>query len=345
MLPVWLQEKIASPPEAGAGIHAWLFSCARQLHAHMPPEAIMAVLQAATAGAGRVVTVREIRDAVQNSHSIAWQPDGRKQRPAGLARKPYGETSQPTPERWPKRDAVTRECAIRNGARLGVGGLVDLWERSPVRPEMEADDWLDWLFPDAEWLCLAADHPATARTRRREKWSFGAADECGLVVPSPMTGPSGKGLDGKVTHRCLDNTGPRRWLVIEFDSGTIDEQAALHGHLADCARAMSWPSLTLALHSAGKSLHGWYGPVGNESMARQLMEYATLLGADPATWVPCQLVRLPGGCRKGKRLEVFFFNPHPCQHTITKTTPEPQLGCGNSSEQDTSRPERSMNAA
>ena len=25
----------------------------------------------------------------------------------------------------------------------------------------------------------------------------------------------------------IDNTGPRRWLAIEFDSGTIDEQAAL----------------------------------------------------------------------------------------------------------------------
>jgi hypothetical protein len=156
-------------------------------------------------------------------------------------------------------------------------------------------------MPNTEWLCLATDHPATARTRRRERWTFGPADECGLVVPSPMTGPGGKGLDGRSSHRCLDNTGPRRWLVIEFDSGTIDEQAALHWHLRAASIVAGWPRLRLVVHSGKKSLHGWYGPVTDEETARDLMGYAITLGADPATWVRCQLVRLPGGVRDGIR--------------------------------------------
>jgi hypothetical protein len=40
--------------------------------------------------------------------------------------------------------------------------------------------------------------------------------------------------------------------------------------------------------------------VKDEETARELMGYAVSLGADPATWTRCQLVRLPGGRRKRK---------------------------------------------
>lgn len=338
-LPDWLTERLASPPAAGAGIHAWLFSVARQLHAHMSADAIGAVLRAATVNCGRRVTAREIRDAVNNSQAVAWVPRPREsatlKRSGG--RMAAAPVEQPSETRWPKSCPVTRRLRVADAKAEGVGGLADLWEVSPVRPEgVTADDWLDVLLPGAEWLCLAPDHPGSARSRRREKWSFGPADECGLVVPSPMAGPSGNGLDGRRSHRCLDNTGPRRWLVIEFDKledgktpMPIDDQAALHWHFRESAIAAGWPRLGLCVHSGGKSLHGWYGPVADEEKARELMGYAVSLGADPATWNRCQLVRLPGGSRTVKpvmgnhitlpdgweqpgsrvRLEVFYCDP------------------------------------
>jgi hypothetical protein len=212
---------------------------------------------------------------------------------------------------------MIRRCRFADSVAEGVSELVGLWERSPIyhdeRPS--ADHWLDTLFPGAEWLCLAADHPSTARTRRRERWRDGPVAQCGFIVPSPMTAPSGRGLVGRQSHRCLDNTGPRRWLVIEFDQGSINEQAALHWHLG-----AAWP-LVLCLHSGGKSLHGWYGPLLGEERARELMEYAVYLGADPATWNRCQLVRLPGGVRAGRPLEVFYFNPEPCLSPTNSTAP------------------------
>jgi hypothetical protein len=334
MLPDWLTSKLADVPQAGAGIHAWLFSCARQLHAHMDSAAVEAVLGASVARADRRVPAREIRDAVRNSHEVRWQPkdfSGGETNPTRSRRVvPAGEGQSIAENlRWPKPDPVARRCRLADSAAGGVGGLVDLWERSPVDPgERSADDWIDILFPDAEWLCLATDHPATARSRRRADWSFGPADECGLIVPSPMTGPGGIGLDGRRSHRCLDNTGPRRFLVIEFDTGTIDEQAALHWHLRASCEAAAWPRLVLTVHSAGKSLHGWYGPVTSEDAARELMAYAAGLGADTAGWNRCQLMRLPGGVRKVgivdaslpdgwdapnelRKLEVFFFDPTP----------------------------------
>jgi len=309
VIPDWLREKLANPPAAGAGIHAWLFSVARQLHAHMPVEAVGACLEAATVNAARRVTAREIRDAVNNSLAVAWERGGEYKGAVKFtkpsSRLQAGEDREEA--RWPVADTVARQMAAREVARE-VGCLYDLWERSPIQwDDATADDWLDALLPasspglpGAEWLCLASDHPATARSRRREDWYFGRADRCGLIVPGGMTGPSGTGLDGRRSHRCLDNTGARRWVVIEFDSGSIDEQAALHWYLRACAAVCGWPGLRLAVHSGGKSLHGWYGPVQDESAARELMGYAVSLGADPATWTRCQLVRLPGGQRVRK---------------------------------------------
>jgi hypothetical protein len=87
-------------------------------------------------------------------------------------------------------------------------------------------------------------------------------------------------------------------LVIEFDSGTLDEQACLHWYLAEAAEAMGWPRLALVVNSGGKSLHGWYGLCGEEEHSKVMMEYAVLLGADHSTWVRCQPVRLPAGLRR-----------------------------------------------
>lgn len=324
MLPPWLQEKLASPPDAGTGLHAWLFSVARQLHAHMPADSIEAVLQAATTNAGRIVTKREIRDAVSNSVGVAWQ---RNEIRGGAREKRLSPKAVSAPDSvtqsWPEVNEAARVAYSLASANEGILGLADLWEASPIKPSMSVDDWLDWLFPGAEWLCLAIDHPATARSRRREKWYF-TAEEYGLIVPSPMTGPSGIGLDGERSHRCLDNTGPRRWLVIEFDSGSIDEQARLHWHFRSAALAIpEWPKLTLCVHSGGKSLHGWYGPVESEESAFDFMAYAASLGADTATWNRCQLIRLPGGRRSAgipadpwsdaqpfTLQNVFFFDPY-----------------------------------
>ena len=309
MIPTWLLEKIAHPPTAGAGVHGWLFSCARQLHAHLNEAAIAALLQASVSACGRAVPERELMDAVRNSREVAWTS-----RPgeAGSPRPREGAArlSAPT-ERWPMPSPLARRTALRSVSDEVVETTYDLWEASPHRLEAreDADDWIDALFPEENpWLCLMKAHAGDARTRQREKWLF-VAPEHALIVPSPMTGPSGINKQGMRAHRCLENTGPRRWLVIEFDSGEADEQAQLHWHLEQCAKANAWPRLVLAVHSGGKSIHGWYGPIEGEDVARDLFSYARLLGADPATWTPCQPVRLPAGTRDdGRAQTVFYYN-------------------------------------
>ena len=334
-LPPWLKDRLANPPTAGAGVHGWLFSVARQLHQHMPPDAIAATLRRSVEKCGRTVSDRELRDAVNNSHAVRWTPGDKqhaRKQPSGKPGTVRPRTPDATP--WPLPDERLRRCALQWATDTGVFamdddesltrsfGIADLWMHCMSRREIsflgdnwpestwDAGDWLDVLFPDAEWICLARADLATAQTRRRDKWAF-REDGFTYVVPSPMTGSHGLGLHGKETSRCLANTGPRRWLVIEFDDGTADEQAALHWFLDASAAAAGWPRLRLALHSGGKSLHGWYGPVTSEDDARDLFAFARLhCGCDLHTWPKCQLVRLPEGVHAtGARQKVHFHSP------------------------------------
>lgn len=308
MIPGWLLEKLRSAPKSGAGVHAWLYSTARQLHAHMGPDESLQRLRGAVAFCGRRVTDREIQDAVQNSLGTAWIPDGGRYKaplPAVLA---VSETQMP--EKWPKASLMARAAAVCDG-RGQVPCLADLWERSPVRwPEAAADMWVDTLFPGAEsdWICAAKGGPETAETRRRGDWGFDFP-ECQFVVPSLMTKRLGARLDGKGSVRCLGNTGPRCYLVVEFDSGEINEQASLLWHLELGSIATGGPRLALALHSGGKSLHGWFLAGGrSEEDLRSWMAYAVRIGADHATFTRCQLVRMPEGKRVSVRQSVFYFN-------------------------------------
>jgi hypothetical protein len=76
--PRFLQEMIDCCPEAGAGVHPWIFRVARYMHRYYPPEEICAILEARTANCGRHIDPHEIIDAVKNSGACAWSPENSK---------------------------------------------------------------------------------------------------------------------------------------------------------------------------------------------------------------------------------------------------------------------------
>ncbi len=257
------------------------------------------------------MTAREIRDAVRNSAATAWKPTKvitrheREDEPEADLHEP-AQPIQPAPARarWNKRDSVALELWRNRSARSGVDSLYDLWERSPVQPPLgrQPSEWFGKMLGTNAFVCVAGDSPTTAKTARFREWQEGGwPDELALVVANPMRSRVGLTQDGRTSPRCLGNVGERRWVVLEFDQGDADEQAALHWALTTVAERHGWPVLRLAVHSGGKSLHGWYGPVESEDAALSLMQAATSLGADPATWNKCQLVRAPGGTRAAKQ--------------------------------------------
>ena len=121
----------------------------------------------------------------------------------------------------------------------------------------------------------------------------------------------------------------RRFLIVEFDFSSLnraktretawallicqwekagrstrDACAALLWHLSEYA------PLTLVVWSGNRSLQGWFcAAEESEQSLRRFMEYAVMLGADHATWTPCQLVRTPQALRSnGNRQRVEYFD-------------------------------------
>ncbi|HZS17407.1 MAG TPA: hypothetical protein VFA51_05675 [Candidatus Udaeobacter sp.] len=169
--------------------------------------------------------------------------------------------------------------------------------------KLHTEEIIDALFPGDPLLCAARSNCEFA-TCSREEWR-GKLSALQLIVPNPMTARIGRTQEGKESAHALSITGPRRFLVIEQDCGTVDEQAAVLLHLAERA------PLAIAVHSGSKSIHGWFYCVGQpEEKLRAFMQYAVSLGADRATWVRSQFVRMPDGRRdNGTRQSVYFFNP------------------------------------
>lgn len=292
-LPAFLQDLIACPPPHGSGVHQWLFKVARQLHAHRDEQTIVDLLTAAVDGCGRQVPQSEILAAVESARECAWQPNGNGP-----------VTTKPAPK-WPEVNQLARSAAIQSAKMT----LADLWESSPIyctQDSTDAEFFADELFPGNPLLCVGLSN-SDFTTAPRESFR-GRLSEMSLIVPSPMSALTGKRKkDGKESPHTLANTGPRRYLITEFDSGTSDEQAALIWHLRQFA------PLVMVVHSGGKSLHAWWDCQSNDdSVTGRFMRYAVSLGADPATWTRVQFVRVPQGWRadKGKRQEVYFFNPN-----------------------------------
>ena len=258
------------------------------LHPYRSDGEILDTLRAVTFGCGRVVTEKEIHRAVENSKAAAWM----------RAQEPPPRTNPP----WPSVNVEQRDAVI---AAMEMD-LVDLWEASPARLEdnnSHTEGIIDMLFAGNPLLC-AGKSKSVFTTQAREEWR-GTLTELQLIVPSPMSSRTGRTLDGKESEHTLENTGPRRFLVIEQDAGTVDEQAAILAHLAERA------PLALAVHSGSKSLHGWFFCQGQpEERLQAFMRYAVTLGADRATWTRAQFVRMPDRTREGgSRQAVYFFNP------------------------------------
>ena len=295
-LPRFVLDLLAACPSAGGGVHNWLFRVARVLHPFYPDKGEMAALIAASvAGCGREVPVSETEKAVANSEGCAWQPGQKAKRAQSRGA-------------WPVANAEQIEAVV---AASEWGGLVDLWEASPFRFDEGpvTEDLVDALFPANPLICCGLHWNRDFGTGTREEWR-GKLSNLQFIVPSPMCAEEGQRQDRTgLSTRTLDNTGPRRFLVIEFDGGEADTHAAVLWHLARLA------PLAMVVHSAGKSLHGWFACAGEpEDKLHRFMRYAVLLGADKATWPRCQFVRMPDGLRRwpGRfptRQQVFHFNP------------------------------------
>ena len=225
-----------------------------------------------------------------------------------------------TDARWLDPNFELIEAVAHTG-----NGLVDLWEASPIRLDSnrpKTDEIIDILFPGDPLLCCGWTRHRFD-TRARTRWY--KLHDLEFIVPNPMTASRGLTQRRRLSAHALSNTGPRRFLIVEFDfdASNSAEEARLLGRLATegrdvgdlCAALLlhlgEKAPLALAVFSGGKSLHGWFycAAIAEEKVSR-FFRYAMWLGADRANWNPSQFARMPDGLREnGKRQTVYFFNP------------------------------------
>jgi hypothetical protein len=285
-----ISEVLASCPHTGGRVHHWLFVTALKFHRDFPNKSQLArLLTDASANCGREVPEREIDDAIDNSQPIAEETVSNRTR-----REP-----------WPERNKENIQALVKNGPTLN-----QLEASSPVKWDdgmPHTEEIIDFLFSGNPLLCGGLKKEA-ALTRSREAWR-GFMINQQFIVPNPMNSTWGINKSGEKGMRTLSNTGPRRFLVVEFDQGEFDEHAALLAHLGKFA------PLVLVVHSGNKSLHGWFFVCGEpEEKVKRFFRYAVSLGADRATWTRCQFVRMPDGKREnGNRQRVVYFSAKPME--------------------------------
>jgi hypothetical protein len=290
-----------------------MFNVARNLHAHLPAGEIENLIRAKVAGCGRAVPDREIKDAVKRSIDFAWR---------SKADVPGNGTDTPTAPVLADLSKIERMTAI--GPRLA-----DLWHESPVWFEDPACEYLiDRLFPGDPLICCGTDTTMFA-TQTREEWR-GKLSQQAYLVPSTMIARTGPTSDGKQSAHAKSITGPRRFLIIEFDFSLHGRDNVTKTKYFDlltrlgklgvtvhdmCATLLLFLNklrpMTLAVSSGGKSIHGWWYVLGQpEPSLRSFLNIAIRYGADPRTWWPSQFVRMPDGTRQnGIPQTVYYFNP------------------------------------
>ncbi len=288
-----VQDFLCRCPKSGEGVHRWIFSAALTLHRARVPESEMAgLIFNATKNCGRDVSSQEIKDAIVNS--------GRYLRD--------GIPAERRTPKWPTQNLEQIEAITRDG--IGLDGLREISPAKWSDSKPHTEEVIDLLFPGNPLLCVGQSK-YTFSTKPREDWR-GSLIRRELIVPSTMSKNIGITKDGKKSTHTLDNTGPRRFLVIEFDKGTFDQHAAILVHLSQSARFTKFAPFVMAVHSGSKSLHGWFYVDGQpEKNVKRFFRYAVSLGADQATWTRSQFVRLPDGWRydKRRRQQVVYFNP------------------------------------
>ena len=253
----------------------------------------------------RRVPEREILSAIHNSEKYAWK---------------MTSASKPLNEIRDAREAQEARAKKNLTRRLDNSFTCKkLLEGSPDHPaDIEPHELLAELFPGKDTLICLSDDFRGGKVNRRE---LVTADYQGphellpesdvqatvlrpwqFIVPNPMKDHFGKTQEGKKSPRCIDNVRARWYAVVEFDEGSMDQQAR-------CLKLLSEAMpLTMVVFSGSKSLHGWFLAKGEkEERIARFYKLAIALGADPATRSLAQMVRLPWGVRDNGHTQSVYY--------------------------------------
>jgi len=275
-------------PGVGANYHTFIYGLACRGHeAGLSDDVIFTAIRNHTPDGGRMISDREIEDAVQNSK--------------------LAKDRTIVPYSGPRiRPDFLSEC-LHNGKGATMD---DIAARSPVKLDWnEEDGWraLSYLYDDDELLFIGDDRtPGVlgSSIRTCEDWcaDFELEDPSDpKIIVNPLTGvaaPKKAGVGETLRgDGCISSA---RFAVAESDSLSLEDQ---------CAFWMGCPSLPVAalIFSGSKSVHAWLrvdcaDPADWERrIAGELFPgFLVPIGMDASCKNPARLSRMPGYYRQDK---------------------------------------------
>lgn len=277
---------IDAPPTNG--INIWMLSTARKCQlAGLPIWEAEQRIMAYDGSSRRRFRSGEVQRALAKAYNTTLGLSGLPSRP-----------KEPKPAWKPMK---TRQTANKPYA-TGITAA-DLWHASPWLPDdgLTQSIILAELFPDQKGLICVGKSAFEFYTARLDQ--FNNLTACQFIVPCYMTAKYGTTQDGKRSMHCLDNCGPRRFCVCDFDEPASSDHPSIIWHLKKI-----FP-LVMVLSSGGKSLHAWFSIPASEEPA--FWKAAIPCGADPALMRNrSSFVRMPLGTRdNGNTQQVFYFDP------------------------------------
>lgn len=296
-LPPGCRYNLNNPPSAGGGLNTYILKTAKSLEGHCTRERAISLLRKMAKDAGRKPG-RKLEIEIERQLDTAWS--GR-------------DYQRQCVEASAESDLELISRIEDQGRKLG-DNLEKLKELSP-RKLNDRQRWsataLRMLFPGDPLLCTSCDQ-MNGVTEPRTHWQH--PSRLSHIVAAPMTAKFGLTQGGKQSQHSLSNTGPRRFLVQEFDNKPLDDQAAIIIHLM--RHDGVYPAIIV--FSGNESLHTWWF-VGHlteadpeeatlVSMKQQLLRLGSCKGPINNRH---QFVRMPDGTREktGARQEIIFVNP------------------------------------
>jgi hypothetical protein len=289
-------------PKAGNGVNSWInkrviFLLSRGVE----PIEIVTIVRHETANCGR--------DTLQDIyHSLETAPNNTKNTSNMMRQLTHVNTehrnfNKEEKDRWP---------ALNDDLLLTILGLpeftectVDWWRSKSEQTTSTNEEVLHYMMGGNNLVCVAHEKHSFCTAKLNEILKNTKLSEWQYIVANPMYREWGRTKSGRLSMRCLDNVGSRWYCIVEFDSGTLDEQCACHRYLSDLM------PLKLLVFSGGKSIHGWYDVYDlEESESKKFMNKAVSIGADSALWILCQLTRIPGGTnsKTDAKQEIIYFH-------------------------------------
>ena len=303
--PPFLQDLLDSCPNAGEGVHAWLFKVARYLHRYHSADEIRQTLEDRVAGCGRTVSPHEIIDAVTNSGLCAWQPSGRT---ASERRAEW--IASPTTRRVPVFDP---ELAIRTASRVPIDITAEwLKAHSPVPVNCSTGEFLTLLFGSHEKVLIFSRYrsqghlwPSEISIERfsRRHWPEGAWFLCNPVDGQSHWNPRML----KDSRRSEESVTSFRFAVLECDQEPKEKWLPIWFKIL-VQLPLEIVSIT---DSVGKSAHALVRVSASSKAAwdaikRSILRPLVALGVDDGALTAVRLSRLPG-CYRGDRVQALLY--------------------------------------